>query len=153
MTKPQTGNEARVWMTSCPEERVLRIWGFWKRGSWGGTIVARVEYSAIGSWIWTVERRSWIFRITTDRDIRHHKIRRMLWVGSPWSELCLSPRVTMDRSQKLINRSYLKWQSLPVSYLNMYLYYCRDWQWLKFYNLIYIYIYIYMCVCVCVCVW
>ena len=27
---PQTGNGAGVWMTSCPEEMVLRIWGFWK---------------------------------------------------------------------------------------------------------------------------
>ena len=29
---PQTGNGAGVWMTSCPEEMVLRIWGFWKEG-------------------------------------------------------------------------------------------------------------------------
>ena len=26
--KPQTGNVAGVWKTSCPEEMVLRIWGF-----------------------------------------------------------------------------------------------------------------------------
>ena len=34
--KPQTGNESGVWMTSCPEEMVLRIWGFWKEsvGFW-----------------------------------------------------------------------------------------------------------------------
>ena len=60
---PQTGNGAGVWMTSYPEEMILRIWGFWKRVSWDWTIeaeswvsaiVARVGYSAVGSWILTV---------------------------------------------------------------------------------------------------
>ena len=37
---PQTGNEARVCMTSCPEEMVLRICGFWKRVSWDNTMEA-----------------------------------------------------------------------------------------------------------------
>ena len=36
--KPQTGNGAGVWMTSCPVEMVLRIWGFWKRVSWELTL-------------------------------------------------------------------------------------------------------------------
>ena len=31
---PQTGNGAGVWMTSCPEEMVLRMWEFWKDVSW-----------------------------------------------------------------------------------------------------------------------
>ena len=30
----QTVNGARVKITSCPEENVLRIWGFWKDCSW-----------------------------------------------------------------------------------------------------------------------
>ena len=51
----QTENGAGVWMTSCPEEMVLRIWGLWKRVSWDWTIEARVGYSAVGSWILTIE--------------------------------------------------------------------------------------------------
>ena len=47
---PQPGNGAGVWMTSCPEEMVLRIWGFWKRVSWDWTSEARIGYSAVGSW-------------------------------------------------------------------------------------------------------
>ena len=81
---PQTGNGAGVRMTSCPEEMVLRIWGFWKKESvesW--TIKARVACSAMGSWIWTVERCSWDFRISIDRDLKHHKMRHA-W---GWSQI------------------------------------------------------------------
>ena len=35
---PKIGNEAGVWMTSCPEEMVPRIWGFRKRVSWELTL-------------------------------------------------------------------------------------------------------------------
>ena len=42
---PLTGNGAGVWMTLCPEEMVLRIWGFWE------------DVSSI----LTVERCSWVF--------------------------------------------------------------------------------------------
>ena len=38
ITPLQTENGAGVWMTSCPEETVLRIWGFWKRVSWELTL-------------------------------------------------------------------------------------------------------------------
>ena len=38
---PQTGNRAGVWMTSCPEKMVQRIWEFRKRVSWDMTIEAR----------------------------------------------------------------------------------------------------------------
>ena len=48
---PQTGNGAGMWMTSCPEEMVLRIWGFWKRVIWelnfdqeGRQVSRRVEF-------------------------------------------------------------------------------------------------------------
>ena len=30
--KPQMGNKAGVWMTSCPEAMVRRMWKYWKRG-------------------------------------------------------------------------------------------------------------------------
>ena len=36
--KSQIGNVAGVWMTSCPEVMVLRIWRFWKRVSWELTL-------------------------------------------------------------------------------------------------------------------
>ena len=39
-----TGNEAGVWMTSYPEEMVLRIWGFWKREVEIGTWRQRVDF-------------------------------------------------------------------------------------------------------------
>ena len=133
---PQTGNGARVWMTSCPEEMVLRIWGFWKRVSWDWTIKARVGYSAVESWIWTVERCSRVLQISTDRDLKHHKMCRT-WGWSPHSivsivwlaktfknsiSLLMSP---WTKVKKLINRSYLKQQSLPV--FVYVLYYCCDW--------------------------
>ena len=41
LNKPQTENEAGAWITSCPEEMVLRICGFLKKGQ------LRVE---IGPW-------------------------------------------------------------------------------------------------------
>ena len=61
------------------------------------------------SWILNVERCSWGFPIPTDRDLKDYKMRRALgWgqhsmVSKYLLELCLSPRVTMNRSQKLIN--------------------------------------------------
>ena len=64
------------------------------------------------SWIFyhwgRVERCSWVFRISTDRYLKHHKMRSMWgWsqhsiVSIDFSELCLSPRVIMEWSQKLI---------------------------------------------------
>ena len=48
--------------------------------SLGWSIEARVGYSAIGSWILIVESRSWDFRISTDRDLKYHKMRRT-WGG------------------------------------------------------------------------
>ena len=78
---PQTGNGAGVWMSSCPEEMVLGIWGFWKRVSWDWTIEARVGYSAVGSWILTVERCNCVFRIATDRNLKHNKMHPALEWG------------------------------------------------------------------------
>ena len=36
------------------------------------------------SWILTVERCSLVFRVSTDRDLKHHKVRHALGVGSAW---------------------------------------------------------------------
>ena len=40
--KPQTGNGTGVWMTSCPEEIGREFGRFWKRFSWGPTMVLRI---------------------------------------------------------------------------------------------------------------
>ena len=100
--KPPDKKWAGVWMTSCPEEMVLRIWGFWKDVSW----------------ILTIERCSWVFdhwrwdlsflllrhvveffgsRLTEmNWDLKHHKMHRPLgWgqhsmVSKDFKELCLS---------------------------------------------------------------
>ena len=84
------GNRAGVWMTSCPEEMVLRICGFWKEV---------VEFSAVGA-------RSWVFQISTSRD--HHKMRRACKQGqhsmvSIDFKSYISLLVSKDQSQKLIN--------------------------------------------------
>ena len=48
-------------MTSCAEEMVLRIWGFWKDSSWDSIVEDGVVFS-------TVEACGWVFQISTDRD-------------------------------------------------------------------------------------
>ena len=49
----------------------------------------------------------WDFRISTDRDLKHHKMRRSLGMVSIVRIVFLSLSVSKNRSQKLINRSYL----------------------------------------------
>ena len=90
--KPQDGKWAGVWMTSCPEEMRLRIWGFWKEAVEIEPWRQRVEFLPLRHWIEfsTVEACGWVFRISTDRDLRHHKskskrnvvITRSFWLPS-----------------------------------------------------------------------
>ena len=114
---PRIENGAGVWMTSCLEEMVLRIWGFWKDVSWDWTIEARVGYLTIESWILTVERCSWVFRISTNWDLKHHQMHCVLgWgqhsmVSKDLRIVCLMAPWTEARSQTC---SYLKWQNQPV---------------------------------------
>ena len=84
--KPQTGDEAGVWMMSCPEEMGWEFEDF-ERESWMLTLDhAGWKLSSchwVGSWeldfdLW---RCSWVFRISTDRDLKHHGMRSM-FVGS-----------------------------------------------------------------------
>ena len=89
LNKPQIENGSGVWMTSHPEEMVLGIWGFWKRVSWRLTLnhVSR----QLSFWLWVrVEswgldfdhwRCSWVFRISTDKDLKHNGM-RSAFVGS-----------------------------------------------------------------------
>ena len=93
-----------------PEEMVLKIWGFWKRVSWelrqdhGGRESSFCHWGIeldLGCW-----RCSCIFRISTDRDLRHYKMRRA-WGWSQHSSLektfknCVSLLVSKNRSQKI----------------------------------------------------
>ena len=88
--KPPDRKWAGVWMTSCPEKMVLRIWGFLKKsqlrveiGPWKQKVGFlplghRVEFS-------TVEACSWVFRISTDWDFKHHKMNCSLkWGQIVW---------------------------------------------------------------------
>ena len=144
--KPQTGNVVEVWMTSCPEETVLRIWRFWKRVSWrltldhGGRVV---EFSAIEAVSWVFGRCGGgkVFRISTGRDeLRSKTPRDMVNVGGGLSIVWLrqtfknwaSLLVSKNRSQKLIKRSYLNNR-------------------IRLFLLVFAYIYIqYMCTCICI---
>ena len=85
---PQTGNRAGVWMTSCPEEMVMRIWGFWKDE-------LKLDHWGEGC-ILTVERCSWVFRISTDRDLWHHKMRCALG----WSQNSMVSIVSLAKTFK-----------------------------------------------------
>ena len=57
----------------------------------------------------TIEAYGQVLPISTDGDLKHNKMQRALgWgqhsmVSIGFCELCLSPRVAMDRSQKLVN--------------------------------------------------
>ena len=116
---PQTGNEAGVWMTSCPEE--MRIWGFWKRVSWewrldhGGRGLSFCHWGIeLNSSRWGIEldlgrwRDSWVLRISADRNITRCAARGEesdSLVSISFSELCLSPRVKEPKSE--INKSFV----------------------------------------------
>ena len=98
-----------------------------KRWSWKLRILKKSQLRLahggreLSSFRWGIEldlvrwRCSWVFLISTDRDLKHHKMRRALGMVSIVRVVSLSPCVAMDRSQKLINRSYLKQQSPLVS--------------------------------------
>ena len=126
---PQTGNMAGVWMTSFPEGMVLRIWGFWKESveSWNWTMEAK-------SWVSASEALSWVevwplkdFRISTDRDLKHHKMRRALGIVSIVRIVSLSPRV--EESKSLINKAFVSETTEYTCVLYMYLlYYYGDHQ-------------------------
>ena len=92
--KAQTGNVAGMCMTSCPEEMGREFGRFWKRYSWGPTMVLRCwgPTMVLRSWRLTLDhvgrqlsfchtieswRYTWVFRISTDRDHRHYKMRRV----------------------------------------------------------------------------
>ena len=81
----------------------------------------RVEFS-------TVETCSWVFQISTDRDLKHHKTRRALGMVSIVRILSLAS-CRLTEVKKLINCSYLKQQNPPVSEFVYVLYYCCDWHY------------------------
>ena len=58
--KPQTENEAGVWMTSFPEEIGWEFGRFWKRFSWGLAMCWEV---GVRPWCWKVEVRPWCWEV------------------------------------------------------------------------------------------
>ena len=110
-------------MTSCPEEMVLRIWGFWKTGSWDWTFETRVGDLVVVSWILTVERYCWVFRISTDRDLKDHNMHRTLGWGL--HRLLRIVYLTSCRhGPKLgVNKPVLTWNDSVC----LYLYHSSDW--------------------------
>ena len=77
--KPQTGNWAGVWMTSCPEEMGWEFGRFWKRFRWGSTMVLRsrgptmvlrswsltmqlrmLKIMSVWGWYWTLQAINWV---------------------------------------------------------------------------------------------
>ena len=96
-----------------------------KLRSWDWTIEAIVEYSAVGSWILTVERWSWVFG-SLPTEILNTTRYASRWGWGQHSNNCVSLLVSpWTEVKKLINRSYLKQQSPPV--------------------------FAYICICICIC--
>ena len=102
-------------MTSCPEELVLRIWGFWKTVSWEieiGRCSQATESLPLGHReLISLPLRHvvGVLQISTDRDLKHRKM-RSVFVGSDSMDSLIrivSLLVSKNWSQKLINRSYL----------------------------------------------
>ena len=101
--KPQTRNGVGVWMTSCPEEMVLRIWGFWKRVSWelGIRLLSR-RVKFFGS---LPTEMNW--------DLKHHKMHRVLGMFSTvWIVYLSSCR--RNEVKKLINAFVPEQRCPPV---------------------------------------
>ena len=118
-------------MTSCPEAMVLRSWRFWKRGNWEWTLghvgrhlgclplrqTVEVEFRP---WCWEVGVRpgSWDFEVGPWKTIveflplghrvefRSLKDVCIVWIRKTFKN-CVSLFVSKNRSQKLINGSYL----------------------------------------------
>ena len=100
--KPPNRKWAGVWMRSCPVEMVPRSWGFWKRVSWE----LWLDHGGRESWVSAVEDVVGVLLISTDRDLKHHNMRRVLGIVSIVRIVSLSScRKTEVRNS--INRSYL----------------------------------------------
>ena len=81
---------------SCPEEAVLRIWGFWKRVSWKGRLdhgdrqlsflpLRNRELSSV-----LLRHVIGVLQISTDRDLKYHKMRCASALYSQHSKNCVS---------------------------------------------------------------
>ena len=116
INNPQTGNGAGVWMMSCPEEMVLRIWGFWKDVSWDWTIEGELDS--------TVERCSWVFQISTGRDLKHYKMCCTLgWGQHSIDFLRIVSLSTCHHGPKSgINKTVRIWNKRVRLCLHMYMY-------------------------------
>ena len=75
--KPQTGNEAGVWMTLCPEEMGWEFGRFRKRFTWGPTMVLRSWGSTrqLRIWDWTMQADNWASVIGAENGVLCHRIK------------------------------------------------------------------------------
>ena len=112
--KPHIGNGAGVWMTSCLEAMVLRIWRFWKKSQFGvdcrpgrrqfclchGFESWKVDFglSVIEADGWEVELRPWCWEV----GVRPVWYERLLRIVSLSLSLLVSKKV-----QKFNKHSYL----------------------------------------------
>ena len=109
---PQTRNGAGVWMTSCPEEMVPRIWGFWRVSwelrldYWGRELSSLLLRHIV---VFFGSLRTEILNITRCA-ARQHSMVSMVRIVSLSS--CRRTEV-----KKLINCSYLKQQSPSKKWL------------------------------------
>ena len=131
---PQTRNGTEEWMTSCPEEMVLRMWGFWKRVSWGWTI----ESSSLGIGHWVEElsfsdlyRQRWIEILNTTRCAE-----RWSWVSIVWFQKtfknCVSLLVSKNRTQEVkkpvrtwtteYRQYYIVWFACSIQHIYLFIY-------------------------------
>ena len=98
---PQTGNVAGVWMTSCPEEMVLRIWGFQKDNELRSTVEGNGWVFQIRLYFWGLNRQRWIEILNTTRCAARCGWGQHSMVRIGFYDLSLSPRV--KKFKKLIN--------------------------------------------------
>ena len=151
-------NGASVWMYSCPEEMGWEFGRFWKRFSWVPTMLSRsweltmdhadrqLSFCHLGrewislpeSWVSTVAAAVKFFGSRLAKmnwDLKHNEMCRALgWClhNMIWNNFrhCVSLFVSKNRTQNLINRSYLNNRAacfctwICILYLHLYMYCC-----------------------------
>ena len=118
---PQTGTGAGLWMTSCSEEMVQRIWRFWKDVSWDVAIGPwkhrveflplrhRVEFSTVAAAVKFFGSRP----AEMNWDLKHHKMRRVLeWSQIVWLAQTFKNCVSLHEVAKLYNTCL--WMCLSI---------------------------------------
>ena len=123
-----------MWMTSCPEEMVLRIWGFWKDSVEIGPLRQELGIRPLRVEFWPFKDVVGLFG-SLPIEILNITRYAAHWGWGQQSKNCVSLLVSpWTEVKKLINRSYLKQQSPPVFACVLYQY-CYHWHHQKLYNI------------------